>query len=71
VHFSIVQNPLFACLILEWSRQRLMRRSLLFAEAAVMERTDEGMQRYAIEHDALRRQPISSQLYGEQTQSRN
>jgi hypothetical protein len=48
-----------------------MRRSLLFAEAAVMERTDEGMQRYAIEHDALRRQPISSQLYGEQTQSRN
>jgi GTP-binding protein EngB required for normal cell division len=38
-----------------------MRRRLLLREAAVMERTAEDMQRYAIKHDALRRHLVSQE----------
>lgn len=36
-----------------------LREQLLLLEAAVMERTAEDMQRYAIKHDALRRHLVS------------
>ena len=36
-------------------------RRLLLREAAVMERTAEDMQRYAIKHDALRRYLVSKE----------
>jgi hypothetical protein len=40
--------------------QPSVRRNLLVREAAVLERTAEDMQRYAIKHDALRRYLVSS-----------
>lgn len=38
-----------------------VRRKILVREAAVMERTAEDMQRYAIKHDALRRYLVSKE----------
>lgn len=41
--------------------QASVRRTLLLREAAVMERTAEDMQRYAIKHDGLRRHLVSKE----------
>jgi hypothetical protein len=38
-----------------------VRQYLLLREAAMMERTAEDMQRYAIKHDALRRHLVSKE----------
>ena len=48
-------------LLLRHIRDATVRQRLLLREAAVMERTAEDMQRYAIKHDALRRHLVSKE----------
>jgi hypothetical protein len=48
-------------LVLKQIEDESLRPRLLLREAAVMERTAEDMQRYAIKHDALRRNLVSQE----------
>jgi GTP-binding protein EngB required for normal cell division len=56
-------------LVLRRAKNESVRKLLLYREAALMERVAEDMQRYAIKHDALRRDLASSEEHNSYLQA--
>ncbi len=56
-------------LVLRRTKSESVRKLLLYREAALMERIAEDMQRYAIKHDALRRDLASSEEHNSYLQA--